>query len=641
MKLLKHLERAVLLLGSMFTLFAFGAETSNTDPFNTFSIPYIQSYYTFGSHPSPSPLNEFNYANGYSSNPFIDQNSPALGPNTIPWSAFNPGYASPLETLPSGTHMRVLILGQTGSGKSTFLNMAANYLLFGSFGLSPEQQKMLKIIIPTRYLMPTEQGFTHSEYNVAQQGKSQTSKPKSYRLGFVDRSITFIDTPGMGDTAGLDRDEKNLEKILKKASNGGALSGIILFFNGAETRDNTTKEYTFSKLIGSIPDVALKNMIVVLTNVRRDSCNFPLDKIRALGVDEDRIFYMQNSVLASDPETWRDAEIAQHLVMDWHDSMKTLGKIVQKLASSSDDISGEFKRMNELRNKVKHQFHQVVIKFSEMRETQYAIDEYESKYNREDAVAKDFKDYAQKAQVKTKKFIDDPSRHHSTVCAVHHTICHDQCGLEETHKVGDEIFTGCQAFNGWHGGARCTVCSSSREPCSFENHYHARGKFIEVVETLQDRLLEYKERYDDATANAQNARADFLSAEEALKQMQDTIDQFAKEVEKYLEELKKICKGYNFVRELQTTINILKKESNGYTSIAAKDSADQFIKALEIMAERLTEQGFDQGSSDTQDCTAFGHKINAMEFELDTRPKSVLSFLKGFGKTKIYKHKRH
>lgn len=552
--------------------------------------------------------------------------------------SLNPTYPTPLETIPQGTNMKVLVMGQTGSGKSTFLNMAANYLLYGSFGRSPEQQKMLKVIIPTKFLKVTEQGFSNTEHNVTNQGKSQTSKPTAYRLGLHDRYITFIDTPGMGDTEGLQRDEKNLDKILKKAAKSGELAGIILFFNGAETRDNTTKEYTFSKLIGSIPDVALKNMIVVLTNVRKDSCNFPLDKILNLGVTADRIFYMQNSVLASDPETWKDGDILNHLLLDWDDSMKTMSKIAQKLSVTANNINNEFKKMYELRNLVKRKFHDVILTFSEMQETQNAIEVYQAKFETENSAAKDFQDYAQKATVTSRKFIQDNSRHYSTICSTHNTICHDQCSLNETCQVGDKIFVGCAAFNGSHNGEHCSTCSSSNKSCSYEKHYHARGQFMDVTETLQDRLTEYKNRYTEAKANAEDAQAEMDSAQDALQHMHNTIDNFSKEVEKTLEELKKICKGYNFVAELEATINILKKEAKRYTSLEAKNSANSFISALEITVDRLTEQGFAGGSNISQEGTGFGHQIDGQELD-EMKSRSWISSIKGnLNKLKIKKN---
>lgn len=625
------LSSLFLLIFGIFTSFSsWGADQTNPDPFAGLYEASSKNYYAASPPPYLNPFYPSLYpslgqpSSSATSNSF---NSHAQLSTEIKILSLNPVYPTPLETIPPGTNMKVLVMGQTGSGKSTFLNMAANYLLYGSFGRSPEQQKMLKVIIPTKFLKVTEPGFSNSEFNVKNQGKSQTSEPTAYRLGLHDRYITFIDTPGMGDTEGLHRDEKNLDKILKKAAKSGELAGIILFFNGAETRDNTTKEYTFSKLIGSIPDVALKNMIVVLTNVRKDSCNFPLDKVLNLGVTADRIFYMQNSVLASDPETWKDTDILNHLLLDWDDSMKTMSKIAQKLSVTSSDINNEFKKMYELRNLVKRKFHDVILTFSEMQETQNAVEAYQAKYESENSEAKDFKDYAKKATVTSKKFIQDDSRHYSTICSTHNTICHDQCSLNETCQVGDKIFVGCAAFNGSHNGDRCSTCSSSQKSCSYKTHYHARGYFMDVTETLQDRLTEYKNRYIKAKSNAQGAKAEMDSAQEALQHMHDTIDKFSKEVEISLGKLKKICKGYNFVAELEATINILKKEAKRYTSLGAKNSANGFISALEITVDRLTEQGFADGTNISQNGTGFGHQIDGQELD-EMKSKSWISSIK-------------
>lgn len=536
-------------------------------------------------------------------------------------------YRTPLETIPKGTDIEVLILGQTGSGKTTFFNTAANYFLGGSFGIKPQEQR-IEVMIPTRFLKSTNTNCSHSENNVNDQGKSQTSKPKAYKLSIADRSITFIDTPGMGDTEGIARDEKHLRNILKKSSKRGKLSGIILFFNGAEARNNATQDYSFKKLLGLIPNVAIKNIVVVLTNTYKYSCNFPLQPILDLGVSQDRIFYMNNSVLSSHPRFWLDTEIARHLTQDWKDSMKTLGDICEKLSESSGIISNEFKKMCDLRNTVMAEFQSLRINFASIQETQNTIELFKQKILSHTAIAEDFKDFAQKATVKTIKFVVDSNRHYSTICSVHNTTCHDECNLSETHIIGDKIFTGCIAFNS-SGGVKCSVCSKG-EACSYEKHYHARGKFKTVTKTLQDKLKEYKKQHDDASNAIKSVEGEINSAEDALAQINATIDQFTEDVRDTLEELKSICKGYNFVAELNATINLLKQEISTYTSFEARNKAEEFVTALKIMAEMLTEQGYDQINA--KDYNVSGHQISAKKL---LESNSVISLVKfGIGKLK-------
>lgn len=89
-----------------------------------------------------------------------------------------------------------LLLGETGSGKSTFINYLANYFLGGSL-------QSLKVIIPTRWQRtPTVEGYAvHSEANPEDISISQTRKCTIYRFPKDGIVYSFIDTPGFGDTA--------------------------------------------------------------------------------------------------------------------------------------------------------------------------------------------------------------------------------------------------------------------------------------------------------------------------------------------------------------------------------------------------------------------------------------------------------
>jgi hypothetical protein len=51
-----------------------------------------------------------------------------------------------------------ILLGQTGSGKSTIINMLTNYFR-GPRDLNPDDLSDLKVMIPTRYRDPTEDDF--------------------------------------------------------------------------------------------------------------------------------------------------------------------------------------------------------------------------------------------------------------------------------------------------------------------------------------------------------------------------------------------------------------------------------------------------------------------------------------------------
>jgi len=102
----------------------------------------------------------------------------------------------------------ILLMGATGSGKTTLINAMVNYIL----GVEFED--------PFRFLLIKEEGSTSSPVD---QAESQTSKVTAYELhhqeGFrIPFSLIIVDTPGYGDTKGIDRDHQitaSIEQFFK------------------------------------------------------------------------------------------------------------------------------------------------------------------------------------------------------------------------------------------------------------------------------------------------------------------------------------------------------------------------------------------------------------------------------------------
>jgi len=97
----------------------------------------------------------------------------------------------------------ILLMGATGSGKTTLINSMVNYIL----GVEFED--------PFRFLLIKEEG-TSSQPN--SQAHSQTSKVTAYEIhhqeGFkIPYSLIIVDTPGYGDTKGIDRDREITDSI--------------------------------------------------------------------------------------------------------------------------------------------------------------------------------------------------------------------------------------------------------------------------------------------------------------------------------------------------------------------------------------------------------------------------------------------
>eukprot|EP00735_Rhodelphis_limneticus_P007607 TRINITY_DN20184_c0_g1::TRINITY_DN20184_c0_g1_i1::g.30328::m.30328 TRINITY_DN20184_c0_g1::TRINITY_DN20184_c0_g1_i1::g.30328 ORF type:complete len:237 (+),score=41.11,AIG1/PF04548.11/1.2e-11,MMR_HSR1/PF01926.18/1.2e-11,Dynamin_N/PF00350.18/0.12,Dynamin_N/PF00350.18/0.0021,DUF258/PF03193.11/6.8e-06,IIGP/PF05049.8/8.7e-06,G-alpha/PF00503.15/0.0033,G-alpha/PF00503.15/4.2,Septin/PF00735.13/2.8e-05,GTP_EFTU/PF00009.22/3.4e-05,FtsK_SpoIIIE/PF01580.13/0.00011,FeoB_N/PF02421.13/0.39,FeoB_N/PF02421.13/0.6 len=181
--------------------------------------------------------------------------------------------------------INILVLGETGCGKSTFINTLTNYFRGGSL-------KNLKIAIKTKFLDPTEE-WNHSENDASDRTKSQTNACHTYSFSFEGTKYNIIDTPGLSDTRGTGQDDENLNNILETAENLDSLAAVILLLNGTNARMTINLKNVMVRLRNSIPDVALDNMVIVLTNCFKHESNF--DPSELADFNTDHVFFMNNS----------------------------------------------------------------------------------------------------------------------------------------------------------------------------------------------------------------------------------------------------------------------------------------------------------------------------------------------------------
>jgi ribosome biogenesis GTPase A len=155
--------------------------------------------------------------------------------NVDPWS-FTESSTSHVGLKSSTRERTILVIGETGAGKSTFINITANYFLHGTLD-------NLLIAVPNKFHKEINYGGhvqEHSERDYNAESESQTDKTTEYSFLKLDNAhkFIFIDTPGLGDTRGTQQDDLNVDKILKAASSTPNLAAVVLIVNGTNARFN-------------------------------------------------------------------------------------------------------------------------------------------------------------------------------------------------------------------------------------------------------------------------------------------------------------------------------------------------------------------------------------------------------------------
>ncbi|XP_033831923.2 septin-10-like [Periophthalmus magnuspinnatus] len=159
------------------------------------------------------------------------------------------------ECDPRHVNRTILLVGETGSGKSTLINALVNFVM----GVEFEDKVWFEVI---------------SDEKDRPQSESQTSAVSVYEIfGFegktVPYSLSIIDTPGYGDTGGLDKDEriiKLLQDLFCHPQGVDTVSAVCLVMKASVNRLDDRVAYVFKSVTSLFAKDMEQNIVVMMTH---------------------------------------------------------------------------------------------------------------------------------------------------------------------------------------------------------------------------------------------------------------------------------------------------------------------------------------------------------------------------------------
>ncbi|XP_062373065.1 uncharacterized protein LOC134060388 [Sardina pilchardus] len=368
----------------------------------------------------------------------------------------------------------ILLVGETGSGKTTLLNTIVNYMI----GVKFENKAWYEI----------------TEEDNKNQSVSQTSAVTVYEIHVETKliSLTIIDTPGYGDTKGVDHDKTiagSLRELFESYRGIDRIDAVGLVIKASQNRVTDVQRYIFESVLSLFGKDIEDNIVLLITHSDGLPPTGALDAIKnadtrcAKDKDGEPIHFLFNN-RQNQPHKEHQAKTFKRIWSSGEESIEDLFKFLQRVKGQSLRMTGDvLKKRIHLEAILRDLFITINLVDEDEKEVEHincTMEENKAKLDNDETFA-----YVAK-ETKMKKV---PIRAHFKVCYEKATCC-DVC-KKNCH------FPGCTWVDNPYwctvmSGGICRVCG-----CSYTDHTKEDKLYMPVTEDVEKTNEDLKREIQD------------------------------------------------------------------------------------------------------------------------------------------------
>ena len=230
---------------------------------------------------------------------------------------------------------KMLLIGETGSGKASFLNLICNCGMTQKLQAGFEDDDAIQQL--RRY------NDTELENAESSKMESKTSGARSYYVELCGIKMGVIDTPGFGDSRGMEQDKRNVAKIIDALKEEDYINCVCLVINGRQNRMSATLRYVLTEVTAILPKEIVSNVIVVFTNTAEElDASFDLDALQPFfgrEIEDSRIFCIENPYCRLEKAKKKAGKLPPgKIVRSLQKSFKETNEVLKEMSTTVKDF---------------------------------------------------------------------------------------------------------------------------------------------------------------------------------------------------------------------------------------------------------------------------------------------------------------
>jgi predicted GTPase len=374
----------------------------------------------------------------------------------------------------------ILVVGATGTGKTTFLNSMANYL----YGVELEDKFRLKIVTQA------------DEGPEGSQSKTKHVSAYCFNGTKLFYRLMVIDTPGYGDTDGLAADKRTTGLIKNLFENRGKhgidrLDAVCIVVKASDSRLTAQQRHSLISVLQLFAKDIAPNLFITATFC--DNSEPPVKAcLRDADIDFSKFFKFNNSTVFKDCQEKSEQDFHEFLWKKGETSFKEFFSALQSTNPVSLTLSAEVLQKRCQLETLVMDLHTTIklgiSQLEQMRLESQIMDSFETQIKANESFS-----YTIRQQKIVQEDISGKGIH-TTTCMTCNFTCHRSCIYAE-NKDKDK----CSAMDTISGD--CRVC-----PRNCHWYFHKNVPYIckiveeEVTKTDED----LRDKYLKATDNKKN-----------------------------------------------------------------------------------------------------------------------------------------
>ena len=457
---------------------------------------------------------------------------------------------------------KMLLLGETGSGKTSFLNLLCNCGLIQALGFDEGSKQLRR--------------FNDIKLENAESRKleSKTCNAKLYNVELGELKVGVIDTPGFGDTRGLEEDKKHTKRIIEVLKQEDYINCVCLVINGRHSRMTATLKYVLTDITSILPRAILNNVILVFTNTADVlDLNFDPTSLQVFfgrQFDHATIFYIENPHCRLEKAKQKQKQIAHdQIVQSLKRSFDETGEVLTRMCTTIESFKQvhtfHFTTLYQKKQQIEREVLKLLAAYDYQRELEKKIKLTENEVNaalRNKQLNANF----QSSQTKPARWIPIDTQRHNTLCGepLCYSNCHEPCNLDKSFER--ERFKSCWCITSSTKPDHCAICGHH-----YTSHYHNEVHWEKIGGTTELVIdEETKKKFEEAKNMEERAMYAIQQLERDKATSEKERKKLSEQLLLTLEEFHKLGINRNYAKLLENQLAIIEQRLEGTTGQETK-----------------------------------------------------------------------